>query len=147
MGFGKQALLFSLAAAPAAVGVWLWRRKAGREAEFPNARPSRLARDLRRCALWRFDTRSPVLPAGKILRLEVTAPAIVRWTDDDWQTSHDVWTVPVDGAYAADLDTTDLRPGSRVRFTFYWPEARRWEGEDFEARIEERALYGGALSD
>jgi glucoamylase len=31
----------------------------------------------------------------------------------------------------SDLEIRDLRPGDRVDFTFYWPEAERWEGVDF----------------
>jgi len=43
-------------------------------------------------ALWRFDHHGPSIPAGKVLRVEVLAPALIRWTDDDWATREDVAT-------------------------------------------------------
>jgi glucoamylase len=33
--------------------------------------------------------------------------------------------------HIAELPTQALAEGSYVRFTFYWPEAHRWEGTDF----------------
>jgi hypothetical protein len=38
--------------------------------------------------------------------------------------------------YLVDLETRDLAPDDRVRFTFYWPEDGRWEGIDFDVCIE-----------
>jgi hypothetical protein len=109
--------------------------------------PSRLAHDPTECAVWRFDNRLQVLPPGKTLRLELGSPATVRWTTNQWSTVHDTRAVPVDALYVADLDTGDLPAGTRLQFTFYWPEVNRWEGQDFEVRISESARYGGAISD
>jgi len=39
------------------------------------------------------------------------------------------------GVHHADLPTAELRPGTSVRFTFYWPGASRWEGVDFSVRV------------
>ena len=39
------------------------------------------------------------------------------------------------GIHYLDLATTDLEPGGEIRFTFYWPEANRWEGKDFTVRV------------
>jgi glucoamylase len=38
--------------------------------------------------------------------------------------------------YVVDLATQFLSAGSRVDFTFYWPEADRWEGRDFFVTVE-----------
>ncbi len=111
------------------------------------AKPSRLAHDPTTCAVWRFANRFPNLPPGKTLRLELTAPAIIRWTTDQWDTAHDTRTVAMNGVHIADLPTSELPAGTRVQFTFFWPDANRWEGEDFDLRVQESARYGGALSD
>ena len=64
-------------------------------------------------------------PVGKVLRLEVFAPALVHWSTDGWQTTHDTPTRDTGlGIHFADLPTERLPPGSEVVFTFYWPEAR-----------------------
>ena len=49
---------------------------------------------------------------------------------------HDTATVDTGlGVYVADLPTVELHPGSRVDFTFYWPEVARWEGCDFRVLL------------
>lgn len=111
------------------------------------ARPSRLTRHPEDCAVWRFSNRFVLIAPGKTLRLELTSPAIVRWTTNGWDTVRDTRTVEMDGMHLADLETGSLDVGSRVQFTFYWPEANRWEGQDFDVRVAERAHYGGTVSD
>jgi glucoamylase len=34
-----------------------------------------------------------------------------------------------------DLPVNDLRIGSHINFTFYWPQAERWEGTDFSVEV------------
>ena len=83
-------------------------------------------------AAWRFMARRATLPVGKTFRLEVMAPAQVRWSLDGWQTTQDTATRDTGlGVHVADLPTHDLAPGSRVDFTFYWPEADTWEPTSF----------------
>ncbi len=38
--------------------------------------------------------------------------------------------------HVADLSTERLPAGSAVTFTFYWPEAERWEGCDFRVVVD-----------
>ena len=35
----------------------------------------------------------------------------------------------------ADLQTGRLAEGEQIGFTFYWSDAERWEGVNFEVRI------------
>jgi glucoamylase len=87
-------------------------------------------------AVWRFNHKCQTIPAGKILRLEVLAPAIVHWSADGWQTVHDTETRDTGlGVHIADLPTDSLPVGAKIVFTFYWPEAGRWEGIDFALRL------------
>ncbi len=81
---------------------------------------------------WRFTQKSSILPAGLLLRIETMAPARVRWSLDEWKTvgdsdSRDTGT----GLHATDLPTASLTVGSRILFTFYWPQSATWEGTDF----------------
>jgi len=81
-------------------------------------------------AVWRFD-RPFVVPgyAPDLLRLELFAPARVRWSTDGWKTvAEDAVVDVVDGLYYIDL----LVAGATgIVFTFFWTESRRWEGRDF----------------
>ena len=36
--------------------------------------------------VWRFNHKIRSMPAGKILRIELMAPAVIHWTADDWKT-------------------------------------------------------------
>jgi glucoamylase len=86
--------------------------------------------------VWRFSLKRRHLPAGRTLRLETLAPALVRWTADAWRTATDTATVdPGLGVHLVDLPTAALPSGATVRFTFYWPEARRWEGADYAVAV------------
>ena len=83
-------------------------------------------------AVWRFNNKPRTMEAGKILRVETLARAIVHWGIGGWQSIEDTATVATGlGVYVADLPVTALEPGTRVNLTFYWPEANRWEGADF----------------
>ncbi len=85
---------------------------------------------------WRFNHKLHSLPPGKILRIELMAPAVIHWTADDWKTCHDVKTDDAGlGICMADLPTKTLPEGTQIKFTFYWPDAGRWEGKDFMVRI------------
>ena len=64
------------------------------------------------------------------------APAVIRWTADDWQTCQEIKTLDDGlGIHLADLQTKALPEGTQIKFTFYWPNADRWEGKDFMVRI------------
>jgi glucoamylase len=86
--------------------------------------------------LWRFNQRCGALVLGKTLRVEVLAAAVVRWTDDDWRTSHDTTTREAGfGFHVACLSNDQLALGRQIEFTFHWIEADRWEGENFTVTV------------
>jgi glucoamylase len=87
-------------------------------------------------AIWRFNYRIPTLPAGKTLRIETLIPAVVHWSSDDWNTVQDSPTNPTGlELHLLDLPTRTLPPGGQIVFTFYWPAAERWEGQDFSVIV------------
>jgi glucoamylase len=86
---------------------------------------------------WRFNNKPRSTPQGKLLRIVATAPARVHWSFDGWATANDSTARTTNlGVYAVDLPTANLASGRQVIFTFFWPEADRWEGHDFTVVIE-----------
>jgi glucoamylase len=82
--------------------------------------------------MWRFNHKIRHLPAGKMLRIEALAATCIHWSADDWNSAHDLPSHdPGLGVHIADLPTQALAEGARIRFTFHWLEADRWEGADF----------------
>ncbi|MEZ5565415.1 MAG: glucan 1,4-alpha-glucosidase [Gammaproteobacteria bacterium] len=85
---------------------------------------------------WRFTHKSRVLPSGKLLRIETLAAARVRWSVDNWTTIMNSETRDTGlGIHVVDLPTSKLQVGSNVCFTFYWPDAGRWEGMNFSVAV------------
>jgi glucoamylase len=86
--------------------------------------------------VWRFNQKRHALTAGKTLRIETLAPALVRWSLDGWQAVLDIETRDTGlGVHVADLPTDSVPAGATVRFTFRWPLADRWEGTDFAVAV------------
>ncbi|MCZ7570096.1 MAG: glucan 1,4-alpha-glucosidase [Ardenticatenaceae bacterium] len=92
-------------------------------------------------AIWRFNQKARTMPSGKTLRLEVLVPAVVQWSTDGWQSRHHTRTRATGlGVHVVDLPTGSLPVGTRVLFTFFWPEAGRPEGVDFVVQVTTPAL-------
>ena len=104
-------------------------------------RPSRSSatsssrRDRRTCS---GASSSPAGPwrRGKTLRIELHAPAVVRWSSDDWKTHKDAATRDTGlGIHLFDLPTKRLKSGTEIVFTIRWTEDDRWEGKDFRMTV------------
>lgn len=89
-------------------------------------------------AVWRFNHKIARVGAGEPLRVEALAPMRLHWSADGWQTVQDsegrasgfgTWYVDLPREATADA-------GSALAFTFYWPEAERWEGRSFTLHVE-----------
>ncbi len=87
-------------------------------------------------AWWRFDHRISTVPRNSILRIEVLAPAVVRWTKDNWKDVNETHVTDTEvGVFAADLDASGLNRGDKLAFTFFWKDSNKWEGKDFAVSI------------
>jgi glucoamylase len=87
--------------------------------------------------IWRFNNKVRTMPMNRTLRVETLAPAVVHWSADEWRTVRDTSTRDTTlDVQVCDLETSNLRDGDRIHFTFYWPEADRWEGVDYVVCIE-----------
>ena len=86
--------------------------------------------------VWRLNQKCRTLAAGKTLRVELPRPALLRWSNDSWQSIVDTPThVTAFGTYVADLDTESLAQGDAVVLTFYWQADQRWEGTDYRIDV------------
>jgi glucoamylase len=95
--------------------------------------------------VWRFNNKSDVMPAGKTLRIETLASTVIHWSAHGWRTVHDTDSLNTGmGVHVADLPTEALPRGAQILFTFFWPEARRWEGEDFTVQTGWQPAVGRA---
>lgn len=87
--------------------------------------------------VWKFNRQVRTMSASATLRVQVSAPFRLHWTNDDWKTTHDTASTDsqIDKHY---VDLTVSR-GQRapLRFTFFWTGASRWEGKDYEVGIKD----------
>jgi len=99
-------------------------------------------------ATWRFTAPRPTMVAGRDLRLELLAPARVRYTLDGWQTWADIEARDTGvGVWVADVPGSDrLRPATAVDFTVWWPEVGRWEGRNLRVTVSEAVASGPPVS-
>ena len=73
---------------------------------------------------------------GWTLRVQTQAPFRLHWSADEWRS---VAELPSSGIAAAGIDFVDLPvPADQeapFRFTFFWTEPGRWEGQDFTVAV------------
>jgi glucoamylase len=88
-------------------------------------------------AIWRFNHKCRTMPAGRTLRIEVLARAVVHWSPDGWRKVMDTETTDTGlGLHYVDLPAAEISRGGSVAFTFRWHDAERWEGKDYEVLIK-----------
>ncbi len=137
----KRTFWVSLAAGSAfAAALLVIGRNRYRRSSVPHRRRPRVSDGKSRLLTWRFNNRITTLPLGHTLRMQLSSPAVVHWTANQWDVVEDTRTAEISsGVHVADLATEQLPPGTLVQFTFYWPGVNRWEGGDFEVRVEPAA--------
>jgi glucoamylase len=81
--------------------------------------------------IWKPVRQVRRVKAGSVLRVMAPDPFLLHWTADDWQSTANTASAPSGiGAHSVDLQ---VQKGQRapMRFTFYWKEQDRWEGQDY----------------
>ena len=105
--------------------------------DMPPLTVQRYQREARRPRLrdWRENWRRATIPQGQMLRIDLSEPAVLHWSDDEWRSAHDTPTTPVGlGIHAAELPTAALAGGSRIRFTWR-RESGSWRGQDYAVSV------------
>ncbi len=93
--------------------------------------------------LWRPDQPWRAMPVGRVLRVALDHPALVRWSSDGWKLAQDVRTRDTGlGLHVADLPTQNLPPGTTVVFTTQCPHSGQWAGKNFSVQVEEEDRTG-----
>jgi hypothetical protein len=133
----KRILLFLAGTASVAVAILYVLRAGLSERIAGRRRVSVSGPDEHLPTVWSFDRRVSSVRAGTRLRIQTPSPAVIHWSTDQWDTVRDTPLARLrSGVYFFDLPTDKLEPGTRVLFTFYWPEAKRWEGQDFQLTVQ-----------
>ncbi|MEK7374684.1 MAG: glycoside hydrolase family 15 protein, partial [Thermodesulfobacteriota bacterium] len=85
--------------------------------------------------IWKHNRQVPTVRSGDVLRIQAGAPFRLRWTTDLWRTSRDTHATPT--ALGVEYVDISIAPGCKapVIFTFFWTDAGRWEGRDFEVAV------------
>ena len=105
-------------------------RPAATWARYRGVRPE-IAHDI-----WGPRYRPRHVRAGNRFSLVLPAPARVHWGNNGWNAVRDSDTQDTGlGVHRVELPLSDLRAGDTVQFTFYWPERKAWEGQDYEVQI------------
>lgn len=85
--------------------------------------------------LWKFQRQIRSIADGTILRIHDSNSFLLRWSQGDWKNQMDTQSIAtILGIHYVDIA---ILKGQRtpIRFTFYWHEAKRWEGKDFQVEI------------
>jgi glucoamylase len=89
-----------------------------------------------RIELWKFNCQPKSVQPDSRLRVQAEAPFRLHWTRDEWHTINDTAsTMTPLGLTHADIQI-GIDESSPLRFTFYWPEADKWEGRDYFIEVK-----------
>jgi glucoamylase len=87
-------------------------------------------------AIWGPNVRLRRLTPGHDLIVALKAPATVHWGVNAWQDVRDVETSDTGlGIHVVRLSVAALTAGESVQFTFFWRDARTWEGQDYSIDV------------
>jgi len=82
-------------------------------------------------AVWRSNAKCQTIPAGKILRVEVTEKATIEWSSDEWRTYQQAETQTCGlGLYYADLQTSQFPSSTNVHFRIRGESDSNYKIED-----------------
>lgn len=85
---------------------------------------------------WSNSNKPSSIISGKILRIQLSNPALIHWTSDAWETENDTKTEETNfGVYYCDLPTEQLPINTEIIFTIFWKEENKWEGKDHRIKI------------
>jgi glucoamylase len=86
--------------------------------------------------VWKPNRHVRFMRVGEVLRIQAEAPFTLHWSVDNWNSVQDGQS----SKNALEIDYIDLMDvvtssGACIRFTFFWPETNRWEGQDYAVTV------------
>ena len=107
------------------------------EARYARSGRRRPAREV-----WKFRRQPRSIRPGTPVRFLAEAPFRLHVSTDGWASVRDLDSTPTSvGVHWVDLPASPPA-GGRIDFTFYWPEASRWEGRDFRIDVADAPAGG-----
>jgi glucoamylase len=87
--------------------------------------------------IWSFRHQGRKMRLGTVLRIIIGVSASIVWSADRWATTNQADSIDCNGLnlWYADLPTEALPNGCVVEFTFFWIEAQRWEGRNWQITV------------
>jgi glucoamylase len=95
-----------------------------------------------RFEIWSFRHQRRQMRQGTTLRIIIGANATIVWSADRWATTNQIDSVTVNGLdlWFADLPTQNLPDDTVTEFTFFWVDAQKWEGRNWQVTVLVEAL-------
>lgn len=85
--------------------------------------------------IWKPNRRARKVKRGSILRVQMPITFRLHWSPDSWITANDSDSIPTGlGLEYADIPIGESQTGA-VRFTFYYPDSKKWEGTNYLVSI------------
>ena len=89
--------------------------------------------------IWKENRQVRSIDAGVLLRVQQGAPFSLHWSADDWTTVNDIASTPTSlGVEYVDINVA-VTQNSPLRFTFFWPQENRWQGENYAIEVKPAA--------
>ena len=86
--------------------------------------------------VWKFSRQISAVAPGSTLRVQGGAPFSLHWSLDAWGSPKDTpSTATALGLFYVDIAVPKAQRAP-LRFTFFWPVGRRWEGRDFTVDVK-----------
>ena len=94
--------------------------------------------------VWKPTRQVREVTAGQVLRIQAPDSFQLHWTNDAWVSASDIPSTSTGlGIEFADIAI----PGNQkapVQFTFFWPGTNRWDGHNYEVRVNQTTLHAVA---
>ena len=81
---------------------------------------------------------------GQVLRIQAPASFRLHWTNDTWVSASDTPSASTGlGIEFADIAIPDNQKAP-VQFTMFWPGTNRWDGHNYEVRVNQTNMHAVA---
>ena len=88
--------------------------------------------------VWKPTRQVREVTAGQVLRIQAPESFRLHWTNDGWVSASDTPSTSTEiGIEFADI-AIHGNQSAPVQFTFFWTGSNRWEGHDYEVRINQK---------
>jgi glucoamylase len=88
--------------------------------------------------VWKHTRQVREVNAGQVLRIQMSEPFRLHWTNDGWASASDTPSKSTGiGIEFADI-AIHGNQSAPLQFTFFWTGSNRWEGHNYEVGINQR---------